>query len=102
MVLQYIPRASVANYIPEVGRVLKPGERFLFQILLLEPNGAPEPPGEITHAGCATTPRAKWGELLRSARMILLERFNEMAAPAPDDPTLNGLAYQVIWSNGSV
>jgi len=93
MVLQHIPRAAVANYIREVGRVLKPGGRFLFQIPLPEPNGAAEPPANHPFGVRYYTTR-EVQELLRSARMILLERFNERAVPVPDDPSLDGPAYQ--------
>jgi SAM-dependent methyltransferase len=93
MVLQHIPRAAVTNYVIEVGRVLKPGGRFLFQIPLPEPNGAPEPPANHPF-GVRYYTVGEVEDLLRSGRMILLERFNEEAARAPDDPALDGPEYQ--------
>lgn len=93
MVLQHIPRAAVANYVLEVGRVLKPGGRFLFQIPLPEPNGASEPPADHPF-GVRYYTTSEVRELLRRAGMILLERFDEKAVPAPEDPTLDGPAYQ--------
>jgi SAM-dependent methyltransferase len=93
MVLQHIPRTAVANYIKEVGRVLKLGGRFLFQIPLPEPNGASEPPANHPF-GVRYYTASEVENLLRSGHMSLLERFNEEATPAPDDPTLDGPGYQ--------
>jgi len=89
IVLQHIPRASVASYIVEVGRILKVGGHFLFQIPLRVPGREAEPPSNHPF-GMRYYTCFEVENLLRPARLVLLERFNrEGVVPqenSADDP----------------
>jgi ubiquinone/menaquinone biosynthesis C-methylase UbiE len=83
MVLQHIPRTAVASYLIEVGRVLKPGGRFLFQIPLPRAGGAKEPPADHPF-GVRYYAVDDVRELLSSAGMVLLDRCDVNSVSAPE------------------
>jgi SAM-dependent methyltransferase len=82
IVLQHIPRPSVASYIAEVMRVLKPGGRFLFQIPIRTDGTSPEPPPEHPFGMRYYLPE-EVDSLLQKAGLVLRERFDAQDRPAP-------------------
>jgi len=84
VVLQHIPRASVASYIREVGRVLKAGGHFFFQIPLRVPGREAEPPSNHPF-GMRYYTSLEVEDLLRPARLVLLQQFNREGVVAHDD-----------------
>lgn len=92
IVLQHIPRSATASYMSEVGRVLKPGGRFLFQIPLRTSGRHSEPPADHPF-GIRFYTRQEISELLERAGLRLLENFDDRGE-APTESALDDPSYE--------
>jgi SAM-dependent methyltransferase len=100
IVFQHIPRSAVANYYLEVGRVLKPTGRFLFQIPLRTIGREVEPPSQHPF-GMRYYTVEQVRELLLFAGLTLIERMNQKGDVAPNNPAGDDREYEFYLASKS-